>query len=364
MIWILTTLLILRRCKNPCYRFQQWICPCAVRKKQVALFYLPSVHQISTLGKTNFRQHSTLRSLMSKRLEQVAPFFDAAQSTTSEVIDFQIWCPPGFQMHSRQARSRDQIHHRFRLFTWIFLCSFQHHFRTICGTEMANVKQTQKMIPFITREISLGQYVCELVFGVNVFDLDLLVQIDSLKQPIKSNSVDSGNMSHCMTPSFNDHLDHCFVVFKTHTKKSLDAKTRRLREHNQCYSTRWSSLEIFDLSLISCLTVLSIVWVVFPRTETVRSHKSRAGIPSNLNPASKEMMSDSVNLCETEVCFLHIQPMGTNVRLPNMHKILLKSIFESWRSLAKSESWNNTNLHCCTVFPTWQYCLYSHVWWT
>ena len=37
---------------------------------------------------------------------------------------------------------------------------------------MANVEQTQKMIPIITFEISLGQHVCKLVFGVNVFDLD------------------------------------------------------------------------------------------------------------------------------------------------------------------------------------------------
>ena len=37
---------------------------------------------------------------------------------------------------------------------------------------MANVIQTQKMIPFITCEISLCQYVCELVLFVNVFDLD------------------------------------------------------------------------------------------------------------------------------------------------------------------------------------------------
>ena len=37
---------------------------------------------------------------------------------------------------------------------------------------MADVEQTQKLIPFITCDISLGQYVCELVFGVNVFDLD------------------------------------------------------------------------------------------------------------------------------------------------------------------------------------------------
>ena len=60
---------------------------------------------------------------------------------------------------------------------------------------MADVEQTQKMIPFITCEISLCQYVFELVFGVNVFDLDLGVQIDSIKQPIQSNSVGSGNVS-------------------------------------------------------------------------------------------------------------------------------------------------------------------------
>ena len=67
---------------------------------------------------------------------------------------------------------------------------------------MADVEQTQKMIPFITCEISLCQYVCELVLGVNVFDLDLGVQIISVKQPIQSNSVGSGNMSHCRASSF------------------------------------------------------------------------------------------------------------------------------------------------------------------
>ena len=46
---------------------------------------------------------------------------------------------------------------------------------------MADVGQSQKMC-----EISLFQYVCELVLGVNVFDLDFGVQIDSIKQPIKS----------------------------------------------------------------------------------------------------------------------------------------------------------------------------------
>ena len=81
------------------------------------------------------------------------------------------------------------------------------------------------MIPFITCEISLSQYVCELVFGVNVFDLDLGVQIDSIKRPIKSNSVGSGNMSYGRTSSLFDHLDHCFVVFKDVQQSFL---TRRI----------------------------------------------------------------------------------------------------------------------------------------
>ena len=43
-----------------------------------------------------------------------------------------------------------------------------------------------------------------LVFGVIVFDLNFGVQINSIEQPIKSNSVGSGNMSHCGTPSSNE----------------------------------------------------------------------------------------------------------------------------------------------------------------
>ena len=51
-------------------------------------------------------------------------------------------------------------------------------------------------------------------FGVNEFDLDFGVQIDSVEQPIKSNSVGSGNMSHREISALNDHVDLCFVDFK------------------------------------------------------------------------------------------------------------------------------------------------------
>ena len=44
-----------------------------------------------------------------------------------------------------------------------------------------------------------------------------------------------------------------------------------------------------------------------------RIPESESGIPSMRKPASREMISDSVELCETEVYFLQIQLIGTNV---------------------------------------------------
>ena len=62
-----------------------------------------------------------------------------------------------------------------------------------------------------------------------------------------------------------------------------------------------------------------------------------AGLPSNLDPASKEMISDSVELCENEVCFLNIQLIGTNVWLPKMHNVPPGVDSESSGSPGKSE---------------------------
>ena len=87
-------------------------------------------------------------------------------------------------------------------FSWILLKSFRPCFRARCRTEMADIEQTQHMIPFVTCEISFGENVGKLVFGVNVIDLDLGVQVDSIEQPIKRNSVGPRPMSHGGTPSF------------------------------------------------------------------------------------------------------------------------------------------------------------------
>ena len=85
---------------------------------------------------------------------------------------------------------------------------------------MADIEQAQQMIPFVTCETSFGQNVSELVFGVDVLDSDLWVQVNSIEQPIKRNSVGPENMSHCGTPSLDDHFDHCFVVLK-HIQQSF-----------------------------------------------------------------------------------------------------------------------------------------------
>ena len=85
---------------------------------------------------------------------------------------------------------------------------------TIERAEMADGEQMKKIVPFITWETSFCQYVCNLVFGVDLPNLNLRIQVNSVKQTIKSNSVGSWHMSHCWTPAFDDHLYHGFIVLK------------------------------------------------------------------------------------------------------------------------------------------------------
>ena len=79
---------------------------------------------------------------------------------------------------------------------------------------MADIKQGQQMIPFITCEIPLCQDVCELILGVDILNLDFGIQINSIEQPTKSNSVDPGDVSHCRTSVFNNHLEYSFIYLK------------------------------------------------------------------------------------------------------------------------------------------------------
>ena len=57
--------------------------------------------------------------------------------------------------------------------------------------EMADVEQRKKINPFVTCEVSFCQYVCDLVLGVDAPDLNLGVQVNSVKYPIKRNFFES-----------------------------------------------------------------------------------------------------------------------------------------------------------------------------
>ena len=122
-------------------------------------------------------------------------------------------------------------------------------------------------------------------------------------------SMGSEHVSHRRTSAFDDHLDHCFIIFKN-------------AKHG--FEVRRVTVSLRFAVGVSVLALDFISPNVVRRTNTskTRSQRSRAGIPSMRRPASKETTSDSTILCDAEVCFLHIQLMGTTVRLLKIQQIL------------------------------------------
>ena len=80
--------------------------------------------------------------------------------------------------------------------------------------EMADVEQMKKIVPFVTCEITFGQYVCELMCGVDVPNLNPGSRFTLSKQPFQRNSVGPWYVSHCWTSAFYYHLNHGFIVLK------------------------------------------------------------------------------------------------------------------------------------------------------
>ena len=121
-------------------------------------------------------------------------------------------------------------------------------------------------------------------------------------------------MSHCRTSAFYNHLDHSFICPQTHTIKLLDARIGHLKEQNHCLSSHRFSCEVYDV----CEHHSQVSLIDLKHEKHFQEQKQLDPIVPeqanpNLSPASKEMISDSFELCETEVCFLHIQLIGTNV---------------------------------------------------
>ena len=83
----------------------------------------------------------------------------------------------------------------------------------------------------------------------------------------------------------------------THNKASWRADWTFERTESMSCITSILFCDLWCLSLLfTGFPVRSEIREQFPRTETVRSHNSRAGKPSNLSPVSREMIPDSVEL--------------------------------------------------------------------
>ena len=138
--------------------------------------------------------------------------------------------------------------------------------------------------------------------------LDSRTQVFPLRRTIQVHLVGSGDMTHRL------------VIFKHKQRFPLSG--------DMCVC--WSIPNTVCYHLVRhesfCLFELGVAHEIFPcwrpHTSITVLQKVSAEIPSNRRRASDEISYASVQLCETLVCFLQDQLVGTNVWLPKMHNTL------------------------------------------
>ena len=103
-------------------------------------------------------------------------------------------------------------------------------------------------------KLFLVKHVSKLVFGV--MDLDFGVRIDSNKQPIQRNSVDSEHVSHRRAFSLYNHFAHSLILFKN---EQLGFEMRRFCPCDNVIHIRqsinFSVTFFFDLLLVLVLCI-------------------------------------------------------------------------------------------------------------
>ena len=173
-------------------------------------------------------------------------------------------------------------------------------------------------------------------------------------------------MSHRRTSSFNFHFDHGSIVLKT---VQLRLTLKRMCGHGYIIHIKLSpSFDMLSLGfgIENCpsflVTCMFGCWLNVtpqspcPNDQEQVTHPYVIQHPEKWsqtlwNCARQKFVSCTSNLLGQMFCF------------PEIHKTPPEVDFESSRSPAKSESWNKPSLQCRAVFPTWQYCRKSFVWW-
>ena len=88
------------------------------------------------------------------------------------------------------------------------------------------------------------------------------------------------------------------------------------------------------------------------RKTSITISSVKAPDPSILSPASKDITSAFMLLCDTKVCCLHVHESRKKFWLPKMHNTSPGIDLESVKSPAKSASWNRFNLQSLAFWPT------------
>ena len=190
------------------------------------------------------------------------------------------------------------------------------------------VQQTEKMIPFITSEIAF------VSMSANWFLVSTKMIWILGSKLILSNNQSSATLwvrDTCLIVG----LRPLIIIMIT---ASLSSKNVKQSAKVRKFCVRGIVIHIEQFKIISVGGASSFwCWCIYDwslsrnkspctgwfeeecNTSVTISQRSRAGIPSMCKPASKETHSDSVVLLDTGIGFLHIDLMGTNVRLPKTH---------------------------------------------
>ena len=182
-------------------------------------------------------------------------------------------------------------------------------------------------------------------FEVDVLDLDFLVEVNSIEQPIKRNSVGPGNMSHCGTLFFNDHLNERVVVLKNIQQSFL---TRKL----DVWGNGIEIIQRVDLLLRFLIFVNDNGSLVSFRSLNRISKNRNNQIPQfeNRKPvlfqsASEKWVRILLNCAKLNFVSYTSNSMELTNGLRQYTMFHLELDFESFSSPAKSESRNSHSLH-------------------
>ena len=263
---------------------------------------------------------------MSERPKQVSLFFDAAHSTSSEVIDLHIWVFPGLSDAVEASTSGVHSLHRETKFIigFDFAVTLSSPASSFCVLFDITWEQVVELKWLMINKHNKWFQSSRLKFPlVSMSASGFLVSMFLIwifgSKLIRSNNQSSATLWVLETCLIVGLLPFIVILITASLSSNTYNKASWWRELTfegikstlsksliipwDCFRSWivWGVERTSRLFVNGSLRSLWL-WFVFPRTATIRSHKSSAGTPPNLSPASKEMISESVELCTLSQC--------------------------------------------------------------